>query len=177
MPPPSKASPASVLMIPASLRRQCKTIVGWCSPSFGLDDSSELEAERWHVSARIRLRASVLMIPASLRRCMMPPLLPLELSFGLDDSSELEAGRERRCRLCSSRASVLMIPASLRRKNAKYSSVEEVASVLMIPASLRRFPRGIMAQLMGFASVLMIPASLRRPWRNCASLNTVSLRS
>ncbi len=59
---------ASVLMIPASLRRAERSPGTWITFRFGLDDSSELEAGRQRRHLQRHLGASVLMIPASLRR-------------------------------------------------------------------------------------------------------------
>ena len=82
---------ASVLMIPASLRRAAVLSVVRGTPCFGLDDSSELEAVAACRPAHTSKHASVLMIPASLRRVRLLPIATGPNGFGLDDSSELEA--------------------------------------------------------------------------------------
>ncbi len=89
---PKRQSHASVLMIPASLRRLRLPPFALLWDGFGLDDSSELEADNGDPLAAIP-----------------------DDSFGLDDSSELEAAARCLSRAPGFFASVLMIPASLRR--------------------------------------------------------------
>ncbi len=117
----STTNTASVLMIPASLRRKKKPTASRIEARFGLDDSSELEAAVAGVGVKSRLLGFGLDDSSELEADIDLAGKIAFHGFGLDDSSELEAVLPPLEPIPPPPASVLMIPASLRRDHEQHT--------------------------------------------------------